>query len=120
MANLETSEAREERLAKNEVIFRTVNEAIEQKAIEMGGLDEYQFICECSTADCFARISLTLRRYEHIRREGSRFVVAPGHEDVEVEVVVDTTPTYSIVEKDGSAGILAEYTDPRDGEPGHG
>ena len=48
MTNLETSEAREERLAKNEVIFRTVNEAIEQKALQMGGLDEYQFICECS------------------------------------------------------------------------
>ena len=45
MTNLETSEAREERLAKNEVIFRTVNEAIEQKALQMGGLDEYQFIC---------------------------------------------------------------------------
>jgi len=30
VTNLETSEAREERLAKNEVIFRTVNDAIEQ------------------------------------------------------------------------------------------
>ena len=27
---------------------------------------------------------------------------------------------YSIVEKDGSAGIVAEFDDPRDGEPGHG
>ena len=70
MTNLETSEAREERLAKNEVIFRTVNEAIEQKAIDMGGLDEYQFICECSTAECFERISLTLSQYEHVRRDG--------------------------------------------------
>ena len=119
MTNPETSEIREERLAKNEVIFRTVNEAIEQKALQLGGLDEYQFICECSNADCFARISLTLRQYEYIRREGVRFVVTPGHEDVEVELVVGRG-TYSVVEKDGSAGIVAEDADPRDGEPGHG
>ena len=120
MTNPETREAREERLAKNEVIFRTVNEAIEQKAVQMGGLDEYQFICECSKADCFERIGLTLRQYEHIRSAGVRFVVTPGHEDVELELVVGTRGTYSIVEKDGNAGIIAEFADPRDGEPGHG
>ena len=120
MTNVETTEDRKECLAKNEVIFRTVNEAIEQKAIEMGGLNEYQFICECSAATCFERISLTLRQYEHVRREGVRFFVTPGHENVEVEMVVGRTDTYSIVEKDGSAGIVATFTDPRDGEPGHG
>lgn len=120
MTNLESSETREERFAKNEIIFRTVNEAIEQKAIEMGGLDEYQFICECSAATCFDRVSLTLQQYEHIRREGVRFVVVPGHENVEVELVVSTTEAYSIVEKDGIAGIAAEFADPRDGDPGHG
>ena len=120
MTEPETREAREERLAKNEVIFRTVNEAIEQKALQMGGLDEYQFICECSRADCFERISLTLSEYEHIRRAGVRFLVTPGHEDLEVELVVGTRGTYSIVEKDGSAGIVAEFADPRDGEVGHG
>ena len=120
MTNLETSEAREDRLAKNEVIFRTVNEAIQQKAIEMGGLDEYQFICECSAAACLERISLSLRQYEHVRSEGVRFFVAPGHENVEVEMVVGETATYSIVEKDGAAGIIAEFADPRDGDPEHG
>ena len=120
MTNPETSECREERLARNQVIFRTVNEAIEQKAVELGGLDEYQFICECSTADCFERISLTLQQYEHIRSAGVRFVVTPGHEDPEVELVVETMGPYSVVEKDGSAGIIAEFADPRDGEPGHG
>ena len=120
MTNLEASESREERLAKNEVIFRTVNEAIEQKALELGGLDEYQFICECSQSDCFERITLTLHEYEEIRRAGVRFVVRTGHEDVEVELVVGTRGGYSIVEKDGSAGIVAEFADPRDGDPGHG
>jgi hypothetical protein len=115
----ETSDAREEGYAKTQIIFRTVNEAIEQKAIELGGLDEYDFLCECSSATCFDRISLTLREYEHIRQEGVRFVVTPGHANVEVELVVRTTASYDIVEKDGSAGSLAEFSDPRDGDPGH-
>lgn len=42
MTKPETSEAREERLAKNQVIFRRMNKATEQKALEMGGLEEYQ------------------------------------------------------------------------------
>jgi hypothetical protein len=61
-----------------------------------------------------------LRQYEHIRREAVRFVVTPGHEDVEVELVVGKMGAYSIVEKDGGAGIVAEFSDPRDGDPGHG
>lgn len=112
-----TNEGREERLAQNEVVFRTVNEAIEQKAIELGGLDEYEFICECSSTACFDRISLTLREYEHVRSEGARFFVTPGHENVEIELVVGSQPTFSIVEKDGAAGTVAEFADPRDGDP---
>lgn len=111
------SDAREERLAQNEVVFRTVNEAIEQKAIELGGADDYAFICECSAATCFERIVLTLREYEEIRREGTRFFVAPGHEDPALELVVETRPSYLVVEKDGAAGIVAADADPRDGDP---
>ena len=63
-------EAREERLARNEVLFRSVNEAIEQQALEFGGLDSYEFICECARTACFERVSLTLKQYEHVRAEG--------------------------------------------------
>lgn len=110
------ADAREERLAQNEVLFRTVNEAIEQKAIELGGLDGYEFICECSSSACFDRVVLTLIEYEHVRSGGTRFLVAPGHQNIEVEVVVETKPTCFIVEKDGAAGIIAELEDPRDGD----
>lgn len=110
------ADAREERLAQNEVLFRTVNEAIEQKAIELGGLDGYEFICECSSSGCFDRVVLTLAEYEHVRRRGTRFFVTPGHENIEVELVVETMSTCLIVEKDGAAGIVAELEDPRDGD----
>jgi hypothetical protein len=109
-------EAREERLAHNEVIFRSVNEAIEQQALEFGGLDEYEFICECTRGGCFERITLTLPQYEHIRAEGTRFFVVPGHQNIEVELVVETQSGFVIVEKDGHAGIVADLADPRGGD----
>jgi hypothetical protein len=109
-------DARDERLAQNEVIFRTVNESIQQQALRFGGLDAYQFICECASSGCFERISLTLEQYERIRGEGSTFVVTPGHEYDEIELVIERQVTYSVVRKDGAAGVIAEFTDPRDGE----
>ena len=107
------SDSREARLAHNEVVFRSVNESIEQQAITFGGLDAYEFICECAQSTCFDRIELTLGEYERVRAEGTRFVVVPGHENPEVELVVETYPTFSLVEKDGPAGIVADDEDPR-------
>jgi hypothetical protein len=113
---IDPQEARDERLAQNEVLFRSVNEAIEQQAIAFGGLDEYEFICECARRACFDRVALTIRDYEHVRAEGTRFFVVPGHENVEVELVVETKPGFVIVEKDGPAGIVADLADPRGGD----
>jgi hypothetical protein len=113
------NDAREERLAKNEVLFRTVNEAIEQQALRFGGIDEYEFICECASRECVDRVTLTLQQYEHIRADGTRFFVMPGHANVAVEKVVEQGPRYHVVQKDGAAGIVADLADPRDGDPVH-
>ena len=90
-SDLTSLEEREERLANNAIVFRTVNEEIEQVALRLGG-DNYEFICECSTRGCFERVVLSRREYEHVRSEGVRFFVAPGHENPEVELVVETNP----------------------------
>ena len=108
------SNGEEERLAKNEVLFRSVNEAIEQQALRFGGVDdEYEFVCECSSTECAEKVTLTLRQYERIRADGARFVLVPGHTNPEVELVVHRTPSHQVVEKDGAAGIIAEQADPR-------
>jgi hypothetical protein len=112
-------QGREERLAQNEVLFRSLNEQIEQKAIELGGVDGYEFVCECSSDACFDRIKLTFAEYEYVRREGTRFFVMPGHQDIEVELVVESTPAFMIVEKDGVAGLLADLANPRDDDPSY-
>lgn len=106
-------EAREERLAKNEVLFRGLNENIQGIASTLGPGAPFEFICECATGGCFERLSLTLEDYEKVRLDGTHFLVAAGHEDIEVEQVVEVHANYVVVEKDGTAGIVALDADPR-------
>lgn len=105
---------RERRLAENETIFRSVNERIEQLAAPQGSDSHvFEFLCECSNLDCTLRLPLTLAEYEALRADPVVFVVAPGHDLPEIEEVVQRTPTYQIVRKQGAAAELAVDRDPR-------
>ena len=108
----ESGEARERRIAKNEDFFRKGNE-IKERDAALWGSEKCDFICECSSLGCMMRLGLTRSEYEHIRANGSRFVVSPGHEDPSVEVVVERFPGYFVIEKQGEAGDVARETDPR-------
>jgi hypothetical protein len=106
---------RERRLTENELLFRDVNERIEDVASGFGG-DEtaYDFLCECSNADCAQRVSLTLRQYEGIRARPLRFVIAEGHETPDIERVVETVaPGVVAVEKTGEAASIVAARTPR-------
>jgi hypothetical protein len=107
-------DAREKRLAQNETVFRSVNERIEE--IATSGPDDmhvYEFVCECSNADCNLLLPLTAVEYESVRRNPRLFIVAPGHELPEIETVVLRRGDYQIVTKRGEAGEFAEERDPR-------
>jgi hypothetical protein len=101
---------RQTRLAKNEDFFRKANEMVAGESMFDGECD---LICECSARGCMVRISLTRSEYEHVRARGDRFVVFPGHENLEVEIVVESNPQFRIVEKRGRAGVVARAEDPR-------
>jgi hypothetical protein len=108
-------DAREERLAQNEVLFREVNERIEQAA-ETQVTDEhtFSFLCECSDIDCSLRVPMTLTAYREVRSDPTLFVVLPGHERTELERVVRQTADYEVVRKEGEAAAIAvEQDDPR-------
>jgi hypothetical protein len=96
------------RLAKNEDFFREVNERINEKA-ESHGRDfhRYEFFCECSDGSCTERVVMTLREYEHVRAEPTRFVVKANHVIPEIEHVVETVPDHMVIEKHGEAGRIA-------------
>jgi hypothetical protein len=103
----------EERAARNEALFREVNERVEETHdVASGGTAE--FVCECPDGACTERLEVSLATYERVRSSPLLFLVAPGHERVEVEHVVEQGDGFSIVRKDTPAAArLAEKTDPR-------
>ena len=106
-------DAREQRLAKNETLFREVNERIEAVAHQLGPSIPYEFLCECANADCTFRISLPLSTYETVRADPKQFVVLPLHYTPEIEDLVAEEDTYWVVRKTGEAGEYVEQLDPR-------
>lgn len=107
-------DAREKRLARNEVLFRNVNERIEQIAVPQGSdAHVFEFLCECSNVDCTLRLAITLAAYEEVRSDPTLFVVAPGHDLPEIEEVLQRTDAYQVVRKDGEAAQLAAARNPR-------
>ena len=107
-------DARERRLAQNEAIFRSVNERIEQAAAPAGDDGHmFEFICECSNANCNMLLPMTIPEYEGIRRMPTLFLVAPGHELPEIETIVARRGPYQIVTKRGEAAEYVTERDPR-------
>jgi len=111
-------EARTTRLAKNEALFREVNERVVDvtqsfaRSLDLG--DEIDgFVCECSDPLCLDRVGpLTVEEYEAVRRDARRFIIAPNHQAPDVESVVEKRQRYWIVEK--SEGIPSEVARERD------
>jgi hypothetical protein len=108
------SEARQERAARNEALFREVNERIESTATKLSPMFT-QFMCECADDTCFEHISLTLEEYSSVRRMGPvYFILMPGHASLDVERVVGgEADRFEIVEKQEVAAEVAAELDPR-------
>jgi hypothetical protein len=92
-----------ERQARNEALFREVNERIAEvgeqaQAWSPDGIVE--FMCECGEeGGCGERVSVPLDVYERVRQQDDRFVVRPGHETPEIEHAVEWTDDYVVVDK---------------------
>lgn len=106
---------REASLAKNEELFRNVNERIETLSRTVAEDDSMmEYLCECDRPDCYDRVKATRSEYEAVRAESTHFIVLPGHEDARVERVVFSNERFLTVEKQGAAGREAEESDPRE------
>lgn len=108
----ERSERRKDRLARNEALFREVNERV-QEVGERAGLDMIEFVCECGHADCTAAVSLTESEYERIRSDSVLFAVLPGHAIPDIEDVVSESDRFQVVRKHEEEQAIARATDPR-------
>jgi hypothetical protein len=106
--------AREERVARNESLFREVNERIKQVNVGLATAEATDFLCECADGSCTQPISLTLAEYEAVRAEGTHFAVVTGHVVPDVEQVIVSNERYAVVAKtDPDAARIVEAADPR-------
>jgi hypothetical protein len=104
------------RVARNQDLFRNVNERVKDVNEAFGDLLPLtDWLCECADTACAERIALTLDEYEALRAEPTQFAVAPSESHVffEVENVVDQTERYWVVDKIGTAARVAADGDPR-------
>lgn len=96
--------------AKNEALYREVNERIyelmESFRVVPGEL--VGFLCECDRPSCDATVSLSLEEYRDVRSDARHFALVPDHVNPARERVVRQTDRYAVVEKEGEAGALAE------------
>jgi hypothetical protein len=102
---------REERIGKNESLFREVNERIRDITTYD---DAAEFLCECGDATCTDAIRMTIAEYEGVRRDATHFAVVAGHEIDDVEQVILQNERFAVVEKRaGDATKIALELNPR-------
>jgi hypothetical protein len=89
---------REDRLARNEVLFREVNDRIAELGTGNPNGD-FHIVCECATTGCQERLVVPMWEYDRARQHPRRFLIVPGHTVADVEDVIETHGSYDVVEK---------------------
>jgi hypothetical protein len=102
-----------ERAGLNRLLFREVNERIVKLMGSTMDSSVLLFICECSNDDCAETVEVALDEYESVRSHPDRFVVAPAHENEEIERVVTRSSRFVVVEKLGGGKTTPAEGDPR-------
>ena len=109
--------SREAKLAKNQALFREVNEHISEldagEPVYGGSHRTIGIVCECSKESCTALIDVQVDEYERVRESPARFLICRGHEFPKIERVVDMAERYEVVEKIGEAAEIVAELDPR-------
>lgn len=96
------------KIAENEVAFRTANDSLRAVFEHAEDLEaRFPFLCECGDSACTVVVMLPLEAYAAMRRHPDRFVIAPGHKQLDTEHVVDESEGYQLIEKTGAAGDIA-------------
>lgn len=99
------------RAAAAEINGRQVNEAIEPR----GRPEETAvFVCECGHLGCSETVELAIAEYEAVRTDFDRFLIVPGHEIEEVDLVVERRGSYFVViKREPEARQMARASDER-------
>jgi hypothetical protein len=103
--------SREERVGRNEELFQLVNRHIEELEEALGRRKTFAILCECGKKHCLEGFEVEPAVYQRVRSNPLHFFIVPGHEDPDVERVVERTPGFLVVEKFGRAAeVVREKT----------
>ena len=107
-----TDRERARRVGLNEALFREINERLEELAERSTPQHRHlDLVCECGDRNCAERITLTVVEYTRLRSDPLLFVVLPGHDDRQVEDVVERETAWWIVRKrPGEPAAIAAAT----------
>jgi hypothetical protein len=111
---------RQARAARNQSLFREVNERVKDVNDNVHAFTSVSdWVCECANDSCVERIEMGTHEYEHVRADGARFFVAPSKEHVwpDAERVIERHANYWVVEKIELAATIAAKQDPRSDGP---
>lgn len=95
------------------MLFREVNERIVEGAEQADFAGPTYFVCECGDATCSETIEVRLDEYEQARAHATVFLVAPGHDEPNLDRVLSRNDRFATVEMIGAAATIAEASDPR-------
>jgi len=103
----------EARAARNEALFRAVNEEMREFNEDMATItDEYAIVCECADGGCTESLLIGRLDYQAVRANPRQFIVLRDHVVGDIERVVSALDGYVVVEKTGLAAVVAEEAEP--------
>jgi hypothetical protein len=107
-----SEQERRERVARNESLFRDVNERMDRQTPEPSQ-EAVAFFCECGDSACTELVRLSTEAYESVRAHSNRFFMVPGHQLPDTEDVVAEGAGYLVARKHENVRHVVEKTDPR-------
>ena len=70
---------RQERIARNEALFRHINERLEELNDAFASMTQsFEVVCECGAIDCIDQARLTAAEYERVRADPTLFIICVG------------------------------------------
>jgi hypothetical protein len=97
------------RAARNQALFRAVNEKVEEVNAAFATVTaDFAIACECADVDCIETLKISPAEYEAVRANPRRFAVLRDHIYPDVEEVVRTSKQYVVVEKTAKAAQIVE------------
>ena len=86
------------RKARNQALFREVNQRIAELAARLDDGAAQGFICECSQTGCTEIVNVPIETYARVREDPTLFLLVTGHQDPDHEVDIEDLGSYLIVQ----------------------